>query len=324
MLAAPIARPWWLHRVYLGQISPNVWHNPTSLLCWPLVILLFFSAADFLQTARWRSLVAVAALAAVSVLAKPNYFLAFAPVFGLLGLRRFGISRLWLASQAAMLPTVGILCWQLLASFNGPDAMRPGLTIALHPLAAWQMYTDSVLISLLVSLAFPLSYLVIFRRSLGNPRLLTFAWCVTASALLWTLCFAEVRTSDGLVDPDFNFSWGSHLSLFVLFLVTAIDMVNNPAAMAAIGRVPTTVRYARIPWWLLGAARGQRSAVVDSPGRWPRVLLGATAWCRWHTEAGAAINRRAFALLALFAGANFPDGKVALIRKFDAVSRDRQ
>ena len=253
MVAAPVARPWWLHRVYLGQISPNVWHNPTSLLCWPLVILLFFSAAEFLQTARWRSLTAVAALAAVSVLAKPNYFLAFAPAFGLLGLRRFGISRLWLASQVAMLPTVGILCWQLLASFNGPDAMRPGLTIALHPLAAWQMYTDSVLISLLVSLAFPLSYLVIFRQSLSNPRLLTFAWCVTASALVWTLCFAEVRTSDGVVDQDFNFSWGSHLSMFVLFLVTAMDMVNNPAAMAAIGRVPTTVRYARMPWWLLGA-----------------------------------------------------------------------
>ena len=172
-----------------------------------------------------------------------------------------------------MLPTVGILCWQLLASFNGPDAMRPGLTIALHPLAAWQMYTDSVVISLLVSLAFPLSYLVVFRRSLSNPRLLRFAWCVTASALVWTLCFAEVRTSDGVVDPDFNFSWGSHLSLFVLFLVTAMDMVNNSAAMSAIRRVPTGIRYARIAVVDARRTRGQRRAVPGSPGYWPRVLL---------------------------------------------------
>ncbi len=82
--------------------------------------------------------------------------------------------------------------------------------------------------------------------------MLLFAWGVMLCALVWTGCFAEVH-SNGSLDIDFNFSWGSHLALFVLFLVTAIDMLDNPAAMKSIGRTPAVERIARLPWWLLGA-----------------------------------------------------------------------
>lgn len=253
LLAAPIVRPWWAQRVYLGQISPNVWHNPTSIVCWPLVILLFFAADRFLRSGRPTTLVAVGLLAAASVLAKPNYFLAFAPVFGLLALWRFGLSRVWLLSQLALVPTVLLLYWQLRASFEGPDAMRPGLHIAWMPLAAWRIYSDSIVLSLLFSLAFPLSYVIVFRRSLQNRQLLFFAWAVMLSALVWTACFAEVNTLDGSVSVDFNFSWGSHLAIFVLFLVTAADMLLNPAATSAIGRASAARWTSKLPWWLLTA-----------------------------------------------------------------------
>lgn len=253
MLSAPIVRPWSTNRVYLGQISPNIWHNPTSILCWPLVILLFFAAAAFLRSGRFRELVAVGSLAALSVLAKPNYFLAFAPVYGLLALRRFGVSWVWLLSQVALVPTVMLLYWQLTASFDGPSAMRPGMHIAWMPLSAWRIHSHSIPLSVLFSLAFPLSYWWVFRRRVQNRGLLLFAWGVMLSALVWTSCFAEVRTSDGIVNGDFNFSWGSHLSLFVLFLVTAMDMIDNPAAMSAIGRNSIGGRIATLPWWLLGA-----------------------------------------------------------------------
>jgi hypothetical protein len=253
MVAAPVVRPWWLHRVYLGQISPNVWHNPTSIVCWPLVILLFFAADRFLRSGRLTTLAAVGILAAASVLAKPNYFLAFAPVFGLLGLWRFGLSRIWILSQLALVPTVMLLGWQLTASFDGPDAMRAGRYIAWMPLAAWRIYATWISVSLLFSFAFPLSYLIVFRRSLQNRELLLFAWGVMLCALLWTGCFAEIRASDGVVDGDFNFSWGSHLAIFVLFLVTVMDMLANPAAMSALGRDSAARWTSKLPWWLLGA-----------------------------------------------------------------------
>jgi hypothetical protein len=252
LLSAPIVRPWWTHRIYLGQISPNIWHNPTSVLCFPLVILLFFAADYFLRSGRTRELVAVGSLAFVSVLAKPNYFLAFAPVYALLAWRRFGVSRLWLLSQAAMIPTVLLLCWQLTASFGGPNAMRPGLHIAWMPLAAWQVHSNSIGLSLLFSLAFPLSYLVIFRRRLQSPQTLLLAWGVMLASLVWAGCFAEVRDADGAVDLHFNFSWGAHLSLFVLFLVTAMDMVQNRPATFVIDRHWLAAHTARLPWWLLG------------------------------------------------------------------------
>jgi hypothetical protein len=268
MLSAPIVRPWWTHRIYLGQISPNIWHNPTSVVCWPLVILLFFAAVAFVRRGRPRELVAVGLLSAASVLIKPNYFLAFAPVYTLLTLRRFGLSRIWLLSQAALIPTVMLLCWQVATSFLGPNAMRPDLHIAWMPLAVWHIYSNSILVSLMFSLAFPLSYLVIYRRSLQNRDMLLFAWAVMLCALAWTGCFAEVH-ADGTLDGDFNFSWGSHLALFVLFLVTAIDMLDSPAAMSSIARSPAAGRIARLPWWLLGAhgASGALWIVRQAIGR---------------------------------------------------------
>lgn len=248
LLAAPVARPWWINRIYLGQISPNVWHNPTSVLCWPLAILLFFAGSEFLRTGRRRMLAAVMLLAAASVLAKPNYFLAFAPVFGLLALSRFGVSRNMMLAAAALLPTVGILVWQLATSFSGPMAMRPDLQIVFRPLAAWHLHSNWIAISLLFSLAYPLAYLAVYRRQLKHRELFVFAWGVMFAALVWAVCFAEVSRVDGHVDFDFNFSWGAHLSLFVLFVVTTIDLVENaPFANAA------RPSLASLPWWLLGA-----------------------------------------------------------------------
>ena len=131
--------------------------------------------------------------------------------------------------------------------------MRPELQIAWLPLSAWRVHSNSIALSLLFSLAFPLSYVLVYWRTLRNREMLSFAWFVMLSALAWTLCFAEVRSVDGAVDFDFNFSWGSHLSLFVLFLVTAIDMIDNPAEMNATGSEPLLRGIAALPWWLLGA-----------------------------------------------------------------------
>jgi hypothetical protein len=253
LLSAPIVRPWSTDPIYLGQISPNIWHNPTSILCWPLVILLFFAADAFLRSGRLRELIAVGSLAGLSVLAKPNYFLAFAPVYSLLALWRFGVSRVWLFSQLALVPTVILLCWQLTASFDGTDAVRPGMHIAWMPLSGWRVHSSSIPMSLLLSLAFPLSYLLVFFRSIQNRDMLLFAWGVMLSALIWTGCFAEVYDHDGAVNGDFNFSWGSHLSLFVLFLVTAMDMIDNPAPMNAIRRNPLRKGIGWLPWCVLGA-----------------------------------------------------------------------
>ena len=83
LVCAPLVRPWQANHIYLGQISGSVWHNPTCILCWPIVIALFFAAVEFLRMPNWQMLVAVGLLSALSVLAKPNYFLAFAPVFSL-------------------------------------------------------------------------------------------------------------------------------------------------------------------------------------------------------------------------------------------------
>jgi hypothetical protein len=274
MFAGPIIRPGYVCCIYVGQITPNLYHNPTSLLLWPFALGVFFAGYRFLQDGRWRMLVATALLLAVGVLAKPNYAMAYAPAFGLATLYRYRISWRTAFAAIAMLPTLLILVWQLNATFEantltGNDwgmAFRPMVDrqIAFMPLIAWRAFSSNIPYSLFASLAFPAAYVLMFRRTLVRPGLLLFAWAILAVAVLWLIPFVETHT-DGRIYIDFNFQWGAVISLFPLFLVTLGDLLSNPAASAFAekdGRLSLVVNYRALIAWLLFVAH------VASGGLW--------------------------------------------------------
>jgi hypothetical protein len=100
----PLLNPFLTGGTYLGKVAPNIWHNPTSLLAWPFVILLFFAAYDYLDRTPAGIPIYLGALFVVNALAKPNYVLALAPVFFFACLARFGLSKRFAISQFALLP----------------------------------------------------------------------------------------------------------------------------------------------------------------------------------------------------------------------------
>jgi hypothetical protein len=248
VITAPIMRP--KAHIYLGQISSNIWHNPTTMLVWPLALALFFSAWRWLESGRMRELPLIVALSTLSVLAKPNYFLAFAPVFCWSALRRHRFSARGLLGLAALLPAVSVLFWQLTA-FGADEGVRSQYRIAFQPLVEWRAHSRSIPLATLFSLGFPLAYTCLFIRSVARPELLRFAWAVLLCALVWMVCFAEVRLDDGTLLGHFNFSWGAHVSLFILFLVTALDLLSNPEAAAYAGRARSARWRAGAVWLLL-------------------------------------------------------------------------
>jgi hypothetical protein len=253
MFAAPLMRPHHGDVIYLGQLTPNLYHNPTSLLVWPIALCLFFAGYQFLCDGRWRMLVVVAVLSAVSVLAKPNYFLAFAPAFGLAALYRYRVTCRTALSAVALLPTILILFWQLSTSFGGDTPIGNDRHIAFMPLTAWSVWSANIPLSLVVSLAFPATYAILFGRQIMRPALLAFAWSILAVAVLWLAAFIEIH-NDGHIYKDFNFAWGAFIALFPLFLVTLSDLLSNPAANVVVennGRLSLARNYRALAAWLL-------------------------------------------------------------------------
>lgn len=204
--------------LYLGQFPPNVWHNSTSIAAMPFVVLGFFLTASFIRDHKRVSTVLLMVVLAVGVWAKPSFFFASAPVFLLFALHRYRISRVTLKALIIVAPAALIVIVQSAQAFD--PGSNSGLRIAF--LHAWNFVSANPLLSLLASIAFPLSFLVLHARRLKNPMLIAYAW----SHLLMGLLVYAFVTEVGPRSMHGNFGWQMIMSVYVLFLVTLIDLTN--------------------------------------------------------------------------------------------------
>lgn len=224
LMLLPLARPAGLDKIYLGQLAPNVWHNPTILVAWPLMLLLFFVSARHLERGSRRSLAALAILLVLNALAKPNAVLVFLPAFALLALARLRGARAWMWTALAILPVLVtlILQWRWAYS-HGSHPTLVKTSIVFAPFQAWRLHTPSVLSSTLRSIAFPLAYAALYPRSLRRSTYLGLAWATFLFGWLWLALAAE----SGERMSSLNFSWGAYLACYVLFIATIADWLQR-------------------------------------------------------------------------------------------------
>ena len=156
-LIAPLPRWGRLEHVYLGELSPTVWHNPTAIAALPFAVAsfwLFLRAWPTPGGSRWLApaghrtagLLLAGMLLAATTAIKPNFALAFVPVVVLLllpSLDLFGM-------LAALAPASCLLVWQYIHALSSGLA-NDGLT-TLQPLEVWSIYSPQPLVSALVSL----------------------------------------------------------------------------------------------------------------------------------------------------------------------------
>jgi hypothetical protein len=236
LMLFPIAIPAGTSRIYLGQIAPNVWHNPTILVAWPLMLLLFFVSARQLERASGPGLAAVALLLVLNAIAKPNAVLVFVPAFALLALVRLRGARARLWTALAFLPVLATLILQWRWAYSHESRLASATaSIVFAPFQAWRLYTTSVVASTLRSIAFPLAYVALYPRSLRRSTHLGLAWAIFLFGWLWLALAAE--SGDRI--SSLNFSWGAHLASYILFIATIADWLQRAPGDSPL---PPTVR----------------------------------------------------------------------------------
>jgi len=221
-------------RMWLGQLPPTVWHSPTLIVAAPLGILLFYYGYRFLDQARLSSSILVGLLAAINVVAKPNYFMAFVPVFLLFALYRHRVSKATALAALSMIPGIIILGIQYRYRFAPAEES----SVIFAPFLVWrgnlQWHTWLIPMSLLVSLAFPLVYLALHRKALVHKRMIALAWGVLLSSVCWGVLFAET----GSKMYHGNFFWGTKIATYMLMLVTMSDFLSVPTPTSATDGTP--------------------------------------------------------------------------------------
>lgn len=193
--------------VHLGQMSGLIVHNPTTVVVFPLAIALF--VASWRRRAGWTS-----ALAALQCLVKPNFVVAWLPVFAALELwrgRRDGRGWWAVASRTAAIlaPAVAVLAWQLATS------EKLGTSMVIAPFRAWRGLSPDIPLSIVRSLAFPALLVAVHLRELRRRPELRFAWAIFAVAFAqYSLLYLRGAAYPG------NWSWGRYLAVYLVFLLS--------------------------------------------------------------------------------------------------------
>lgn len=211
---------------YIGQITPNVWHNSTTIFLMPVAIIAFWLQARAFETKSVRYLWAITVLVAISVMIKPSFFMAYAPVICLwllFNAKDRGVSFAYLIPVVVgLVLTLGL--YILIYEFQQGKVQATDSGIALKPFVAWRQMIPGFLIPLsaAASLMTPLFYVMLGFRGRNRTALHLAALMILASLIIFSLL---VET--GGRDVDGNFYWQVVVSSYLLHLIVVGELVEH-------------------------------------------------------------------------------------------------
>jgi hypothetical protein len=174
---------------------------------------------------------AVSTVMFLSLLAKPNYVLAFVPCFAVMLAavlwqavrdgRLSAAAALWKGSLV-FAPSAALLAWQYLNLYGGSDPA--GGRLLYVPLEVWKRFTkDHVRAAIGVGIAFPAIVTLLYPGAANRDRGLVLAWSVTVLGIIHFALFAE--SGDRIIHA--NLSWGMMLAAHVLFVVSCAFLLRQ-------------------------------------------------------------------------------------------------
>ncbi len=236
MIAGPLYLRFFNENYYLGQSSPNPWHNPTSLAARPFALIITILTVAYwdleddekfclfgktLKKTHVYQFILMVLLAYDTVI-KPSFLMIYLPACGLILLarliRRRGRNLLRLIlGHLYFIPAIIILLWQYLIIFISPSAdaaqsSEGGIAISFFSVA--KLHTDSVTLSLILKMAFPFLVIIIWHKVLFKDKLfhLVIMNYLMGLAVSWTLTETGVRANHG------NFGWSNMLGSSILWI----------------------------------------------------------------------------------------------------------
>lgn len=195
--------------VYLGQISPNIWHNSTFLISIIPNLLFFLFAIKALEENLSSSNVVVLTLLAVfSFAAKPSYFAILAPSI-LLYTLLFDRTKF---KKTLILGFVPCVLFVLFYMYFVPS----DLDVTIDPGVVWSLFSNNILYSIFTSMIFFLVLFATYRKEiLSRPDVIISLICLALGILqFYLLAETGPRRIHG------NFSWGMHQAINVLLFVS--------------------------------------------------------------------------------------------------------
>jgi hypothetical protein len=220
-----------LHRLYLGYIGINIYHNPTIRLLQPLSLLLFWVVLLNLQgpikKGAWLGTIALVLL---NGMAKPNFLMDLIPGLGVWLIIKLCFKQKinWLyLGLAVFLPCVVVLGYQyILLGFQGGNGVQ------FAPLVEMLRYAPArkaLLFWLFMSVAFPAAVFFAYIKKFLKEQGLILASLFLFFGLIYTYLFTE----SGTRQFNLNLGWSAEVALFILFVECTFFFIKQFPLIAA-------------------------------------------------------------------------------------------
>jgi hypothetical protein len=230
-VAMPLPNWWDWPNVCRGQVAANAWYNPTGIFAMPFALGLFLIGMRVLDGNGSGPYAATAVVMLLSLLAKPNYVLAFVPCFAVMlatilfrAVRdgRLSAGAAFWKGSLVFAPSSALLGWQYVTLYGGADPA--GGRLLYVPLEVWKHFTkDHVAPAIYLGIAFPAAVTLLYPLQANGDRGLALAWSVTAIGIIQFALFAE----SGNRIAHANLSWGMMLAAHVLFVVCCAFLLRQ-------------------------------------------------------------------------------------------------
>lgn len=243
---------------YLGQITPNPWHNSTTFVVRPvgvlcMVFLFKIIMSKGICTHKYYILFAVSL--AVSNFCKPSFAQSFIPaliVFCVILLFSKKTNFKFLQCiylGLACVPCVLVMLFQYLILNSSYQLMRGAIVIGrvasisygnistiidkpiggaigISPFKVWSMYSDHIVGSIIISYAF-IIVVCFFTYKLENLRV--FIYFIISSCIGGIFPVALLYMQSGT--RNFDFMWGAHLMIGLGYIAACALLMNSASHM---------------------------------------------------------------------------------------------
>lgn len=227
MILQPISKAGVLFQLAQRSQLISAWHNPTNiwarLLAVPIVLLAMRIWTES-EKVSWKQYVALGIMLCVVNLGKPSFSQVFIPsicIFCVVACikERFAPFKTCLRLAVACLPSLILMAIQWGMTFEGNG--EGGVEIAWFKVMAASNKLSPVV--LLGTIAFPLYYVIAYKKWKNPSEEMKFAWLMYAISFLEFAALAEV----GERTYHCNFGWGYMIAIMILHMVCILDFIER-------------------------------------------------------------------------------------------------
>ena len=211
--------------IYFGYNGINIYNNPTSNLLKPIALASLFLAVNIYdqnKTRNYWEILFTALLTVVSALTKPNFIICLLPALGLFTAYKYYKKQSihWaLLVLGFFAPAIITLAWQYFYTYGVTSSQ-----IWFEPFIVMYYYSDTLIIKFFASILYPLLATRLYMREALKDDKMVLAWLCFLAATSYTYFLAE--SGSGYYSHG-NVGGGSEITLFVLFIVTTLFLLER-------------------------------------------------------------------------------------------------